>query len=55
MEVENGTKDDDGKRSSKGRGADNKFDGYYRYDGKYGHKSETCWTTSSTKTASACS
>ena len=42
-------KGDHDMRSSAGKVAASKFDGRCRHCGKYGHKSETTWATSSTK------
>ena len=40
---------DDGKRTGKSKGTVKKFDDNCRNCGKYGHRTETCWTTFSTK------
>ena len=47
--AEKGTKGDDGKRTGKGKDTVKKFDGNCRNCGKYDHRTETCWTTCSTK------
>ena len=47
--VERRGKGDEGKRSVKGIGAAKKFDSSCRNCGRYGHISETCWATHSTK------
>ena len=44
--AEKGTKGEDGKKTGKGKGVLKKFDGNC---GKYDHRTETCWTTCSTK------